>query len=564
MGFYSAKMNTGFKTNRTIDTLYQNVLPIKIFSHLVTSLFLWVGIAWPWLLLKMNDISQIGFNEESIGYRYFHSLRLLYGDNEFPWLPQGQFTGLFHIIIQWLLTVFGYPIENSRIRIDIFTDLALVMQFTLIAITFLFSVSNLNFTTRLAIAALFLMASYAQSSFNWGMHLFTPDYLIWVLIPACILIGTMVRLGKSQAAPSAWAFALLGLFTGILAAIKITYLTFSITLWITMLLKLNRLKFQLSNSLIVAFAALTTFLLIIWAYYKFNFEHTYIHLQRLSEFTSNPCHNAYFDLAWKWLTTESFSWPISFITISMLTPLLFIYGMIFHVTRRQSFVLLVGSCLSSYICWKRFYGATFVETNAFAAAAIVLFFLLILPPLIRKRPLKIKRQYFPQISVIKHCLQLGMVLILISVAYSESQKLPLNVFGPMARTGESDKALTHFLVSQGGKTLFLIPNNAFRPLTIDSAIHKGGTDTYSRWGQSKLMNSLFSDRWYILGEGLPGTGDNPVLDSFHNIVFTYFPPERDSAIKDLSRFGINIINFSCPFEAKTGNQAIIVACTKNK
>src|SRR3990167_8631772 len=69
------------------------------FSHILSASCFFISLAITLFVLNANGISQIGFNEESIGYRYFHSLRLLYGEHEFPWLPQGQLIGLIHMLV---------------------------------------------------------------------------------------------------------------------------------------------------------------------------------------------------------------------------------------------------------------------------------------------------------------------------------------------------------------------------------------------------------------------------------------------------------------------------------
>lgn len=75
--------------------------------------------ALPWLPLLINKISPVAFAAESVGYRYFHSYRLLHGDKSGLWLPQGQTLGVIHEFGQHLLDWGG--VSGLRERIDFFS-----------------------------------------------------------------------------------------------------------------------------------------------------------------------------------------------------------------------------------------------------------------------------------------------------------------------------------------------------------------------------------------------------------------------------------------------------------
>ena len=90
----------------------------KIILILVSALFSFAFIL-PVLILFVNDVSLGGAVEETIGARYFYTLRNLYGGEQ-PWVPQGHFVGLFHYGIQLLLTSIGYPPDELFPRVDIF------------------------------------------------------------------------------------------------------------------------------------------------------------------------------------------------------------------------------------------------------------------------------------------------------------------------------------------------------------------------------------------------------------------------------------------------------------
>src|SRR5437899_12691834 len=75
-------------------------------------------------ILATHHLTLTGMTEESTGYRYFYTLRMLYGRGERPWLPQGQLPGLTHLLIQAGLTLSGFSPTSLFPRIDLFAYLA--------------------------------------------------------------------------------------------------------------------------------------------------------------------------------------------------------------------------------------------------------------------------------------------------------------------------------------------------------------------------------------------------------------------------------------------------------
>ena len=60
--------------------------------------------------------------EEAIGYRYFYSLRVLFGE-ERPWVPQGHTLGLVQHVLQLLLSGLGFSLDDTSLRIGVFVVL---------------------------------------------------------------------------------------------------------------------------------------------------------------------------------------------------------------------------------------------------------------------------------------------------------------------------------------------------------------------------------------------------------------------------------------------------------
>src|SRR4029077_5663705 len=99
-----------------------------------------------------------------------------------------------------------------------------------------------------------------------------------------------------------------------------------------------------------------------------------------------------------------------------------------------------------------------------------------------------------------------------------------------------------------GLTVFLIPDNSYRPTTVDSAIFKGGSDIgSSTWGDSPYVKSMFPDRWYYWG--LTPAAAPPVnLARFQKLVFVSIPSfgGDKAALKYLYEiFGVTTEDFQC-------------------
>ncbi|MDF1757018.1 MAG: hypothetical protein P1U74_01780 [Legionellaceae bacterium] len=536
----------------------------NVFSHVIISICFWLGLTYPWIQLKIQGLSQIGFNEESIGYRYFHTLRILYGQGEYPWLPQGHLTGLFHMLIQLTLTALGYPISDRNIRVEAFVDTAILVQSTLIALTFLFTFSIIRQTSiRLAAVALFLIASYAQSSFNWGLHLLTPDYFAWFLIPVCILVYALVKIFNIQRDISWGDYIVLGVVSGLCASIKVTYLIVPFTIWLAIAVNTKGWHSCILRTIVASLISVSMIVLILMIYYKFNTKVVVIHVERLFNYMKSAGDT---QQAWQWLTSEIFIWPVKFITVSMLLPLLYLLGTFFSKKNRIiCAILFIGTALETAIGWIRFNGDTSIETNAFAAGSIIIFFLLVFHPWLELCLKRFKKQGL-NFTLSSQLLGGMSVIALIGISYSEMNILISKVFSPIAMTADSGRKLEVFRREHSGMTLFLTPNNALRPLTIDSSIYKGATDvTDARWDQSPLMKRLFPDRWYIHGAELYGSNNTPNFNLFQTIVYSYFPNVQDPTFNEFkARYDINTNNFICSFNELTGNGATLVGCFRSQ
>src|SRR5436853_5217913 len=109
-------------------------------NHLLGSL-LGIFLLFPLLYFWFSGFELSSLGEESVGYRYFYSLRLLYGNDETPWLPQGQFVGLFHQLIQIILTKIGFSPSEILNRVELFSYIASSLPIIFTIFSFIWAVT---------------------------------------------------------------------------------------------------------------------------------------------------------------------------------------------------------------------------------------------------------------------------------------------------------------------------------------------------------------------------------------------------------------------------------------
>ena len=98
-------------------------------------------IMFPVALLWADGAPLNGLVQESGGYRYYNTLRLLHGER--PWQPQAQILGLVHLGLQLGLTAAGYP-EASEERFELWIRLGQAVTPILTVVAFWWAVGPIK------------------------------------------------------------------------------------------------------------------------------------------------------------------------------------------------------------------------------------------------------------------------------------------------------------------------------------------------------------------------------------------------------------------------------------
>ena len=132
---------------------------------------------FPAFYLFINDISLVAVANESISYRYFYSFRILHGESENLFFPQGQLLTAVQILFNWFMDkVLAIPPHDLHLRMDAFgyTTLAINWLVALVAICAAFRSTSLTTSDRLTFTAVTLFVVYGTRS---GISAaITPDY----------------------------------------------------------------------------------------------------------------------------------------------------------------------------------------------------------------------------------------------------------------------------------------------------------------------------------------------------------------------------------------------------
>lgn len=495
-------------------------------------LLLTAALLSPLIALAVSGLTLTGMAEESSGYRYFYSLRLLYGDHERPWLPQGQLPGLAHLGIQVALTSAGYPPANLFPRMDLFSYAAAALPHLLVLPAFVWMARALPSPAAVAAAA-GLVATAFLTGFS-GYDLVLPDYPSWAEPVTLVAAGWLLRLGDTSR--RGWDDDIrIGVFGGLCLAIKPTYAVFVIPIGLYVLATRRPFQRAAANAVSSAIIALATWLTVTWAYYLGDGPATIGHFTRLATYIDAVAAPVPFV---EWLTGPSLWARPTAASVGTMLPIVLLISLAVLPRKALSAGLLVASVLSIYIGYRRFAAQTLVEVSGYAVVATLAWSVCILGAAREARRILPPRLVGSAMVIIAAILWLHVGRTARAAAASTV---------PVFRTADlGARSLAACLAAEPGRTLFLIPDNNYRTTTVDSAIFKGGSDVHNyAWGASPYVERLFPDRGYVVGatsKELPASE----VDAYSKFVFVSLPGERDAAVERLrTMFAVSVDDFDC-------------------
>ena len=505
-----------------------------------------LGLLVPLATVAGQGIPLVGMTEESTGYRYFYSLRILYTPDERPWLPQGQTMGVVHLAIQALLTAVGFPPTQIRPRIDVFGVVAAALPILLTAVALAWAVRPLpGPLPRLAVALALVVISLDPAMSN-GYHLLLPDYQSWIHVVAMISLGLCLRLTEPAPRPPLRAASCLGLFAGLALALKVTMLTFVVPPAILLAVRWwPSWRLVIGGALGTAIAGVTlvgTTLL----YFRGSLDMTAQFFRLLVGFGSSVAGDNPATL-WEWLGSVLVGdEPLT--RLAALLPAALGLGALALRPRTVSVALLAGSALSLAVLWRRHTGVTMIESYDLALVATVAWLARVGVPAVRS---VLRRGALGSGTSARLATAAGAGAVLLLAGFAAQR---ISLVGPallpaFAGVADLERAIDRFTAESPGAVAVLTLDNGHNPLTLDSAIFKGGTNVAetSVWGASPYVAGLVPDRWYFTYSPLLRT---PIdLAPYSSLLFvSHDPPgQLDRTLERLTeRFGASFHGFECP------------------
>lgn len=529
------------KNTMSLDHYIERI-PILIFAF---------GLSWLMLWTLYLGLSPANVMEESTGFRYFYSLRRVYGDNEYLFLPQGQIPDIISQIVQILLTL-RYDVTTVSPRIDVYAYLMTAIPIGLSVVAFIYSVRPLKGTLlKLVLALAWLMPFYLpwNSSINIPTQ---PDYTIWIPTIGLVTFAFCVRLTpEAIAQPRASLGIRMGLLGAACLGIKVTVVAFAGALALTVLLS-GRPNLRVVACFVIAgFTTLVSAFAILLVLYHGNLDHIYRFLLHEKQFLNTAIQSrSFIELMEESLRNNA---PVFY--LSLLVPILLIGISLAAkdlLIRSMSISYALACCFYAYNLYHR--PGFNAEITILWVTALAVVYVALFNQCAWRTECKLSTNKHRMLRLVNLLLLLCFVMA-IPAFYRNVQQY----FGSWIWADRADKALSTFLAKRPGKIAFLIYDNSFIPLTVDSAIYKGGTNVYGEpYITSKLMLSMFPTRSYITAFTQDFRKDPLDLAPYSTVVFVKRDDgPREKAEVDIERlFNTSLKEFRCRTE-REGSRIIV-------
>ncbi len=502
-----------------------------------------LALLFPLIMLGAHSLRLSGMGEESVGYRYFYSLRILNSENERPWLPQGQLMGVVHEAIQRILTWTGHPASEVYPRIELFSYLAAALPFVIAIPIFIWAVRPLDVFIGKVLLALAAIAVSYEPRAGGGYHLAIPDYYTWVIPLALIALGWVFRVLRQEPKGGLKRAILLGIFAGCCLAVKPTYCVLALIVALVLCVRSATVRDAFTLCFASSFIAVQVSYLITLLYYRGD------NIVALRHFEPAAFEGLSRDAAgnvWQWLEVAVLGNSFDATKIVLVWPCFLILALIYLPRRLVTFSLLPSAVLTVVLAYQRFYPPTLIELNMFGLTGMAIW-IREGGPALRKNVSEWARHQRIRVGISPFWLGSGFALAL-GLLSARGMWTFVRLFEPCyVASAQANLRLDSFLAAHPGRTLFVVPDNNFRPTTVDSAIYKGGTNLYEDvWEKAAFVPSLFPNRDYIIHAG--NLAIHP--DRYDTLVYVALKGQEKKALEENSAlYDIHQDLFSCPFEA---------------
>ncbi len=435
-----------------------------------------VGLLWPLLWLALNGLTPTGYYEESLGYRYFYTLRQLHEPSTYLFLPQGQSANLIFKLVHIALDIGGIPPTQIRPRIYYFYIVSVAVFQLINVAAFAYLLRQALPRSYAVLVALFWLLPFYAAGAGANYILLSPDYL--AVEPAIAMLSAALMLKAYRADSWARKDALWhGTLLGVVLATKVTLAVFPGVVLLFLLLTTRPLKRSIVVAAATSFIGGCVWLLIVSADLGFSLQRLSFHFRDLLGFVRSGGGFPPPDQSWiRWIWARAVPWPwISGLTYSM--PLLGIAALALARNRRQLALLssfLAGALAYSFVLFRREYTVTFLESGFYAFMFVWCIWCVWGQSALAGMWGRLDGRLRPAASVLA-------ASVLVYVALAPPYNFALANLPVLVRMSHTEKRFEQMTKDVTGRRLWLVPDNNVRPLSIESAIMKGGSGLTGVW-----------------------------------------------------------------------------------
>jgi hypothetical protein len=499
---------------------------VRPFGAPVAALVYGALMLYPIAMIGLHHSSLTGMYEESVGYRYFYNLRALY-DPYYLFLPQAELVNLIFKGVDVTLSLAGYPATQLFPRIDLFTYLSVALLQCLNVACFCWAIVPItSVLSRLSLALFWGGLNYVPES-SAIYTIIQPDYYVLFAAFSLLATGSVLRMrGPVDWTPRKVAF--FACFVGLALSVKFTVAILPAIALLHASIMSRRLLVGFASAGLASLIGLAIWLAIMLIDQGGHPAYVARHFYDLRNFVQSNTGFAPGSLGWgDWLISHlSASWPM--LSIVYGGPI--IAGLSLLLARQKwefaaSVSFLVGNAAYGFFLYHRDYPNTLVECIFPLAALVVVV------------------SQFRSVSALA-LIKLPLIPILLwTIVWSYPRGIGSIVGSAAANTAEQLK-LREVENHLKGKILWLIESNADRPLSVDSAIMKGGYFASSRWldPPSRVMSAMFSNRDFRFGVD-PNWPAH--LDDYGAVMFTYQDDLSARAARLGVAFGVPLSAWKC-------------------
>jgi hypothetical protein len=448
----------------------------EFLSRLFAVLVLAGLLLTPLVVALLSNVTWTGLYEESLGFRYFYSLRRVLGETV-PFLPQAQLQDAFCYVLQLFPSQLGDA--GSQSAMDRFAAIY-VGSAHVLAITLFSLWPRTRHLMFMPAAAVILGGVYLSHTGAYAAAL-QPDYFVFILPIGILTVGLFISLNGRPAA--AWQDAApLALLLGVSLATKATLAGFFGMLAAIYIAQHQSLK----AAGVLATAAVAGGALWLVAIAAVNYGDVvgyFTDLKAFVETGGNVAINYTPFFRW-WLLKLIQPHPI-YQALAALPVVGFLAAVLLLDTRpgpAPAFGIFAGASFFCWVLYRREYPATDTEIAVFEAMA---FTIVIYELLTFVRPGRAQ-----QIAVV-------LSVVLVSGLGWRDVDFMLRSTIPLVKNLAENKSLQakahEAIAALPAPQLWLIPYNSFRPLMYESGVRKGvGSNT------ATLMKTLLPETDVLL------------------------------------------------------------------